>query len=74
MIYNLAFKLFWGISVMGWMGIISLILLLSTAATGFLYVKRIVLIPFKWHVIAATATIIFAVLHFILGLSIQIGF
>jgi hypothetical protein len=45
-----------------------------TATVGFLNLKGIQTIPFKWHPRLALTTIIIAVIHAIFGLSILFNF
>lgn len=55
-------------------GIMTLLLLLSTATIGYLNLKGIVKIPFKWHPRIAIATIIVAIIHGLFGLSMYFNF
>lgn len=66
--------MFLGFPVQTWTGILTFILLLSTATAGFLYYKRIVVFPFKIHPTLAVITITVATIHAILGFSIRLGF
>lgn len=74
MVHNLAFTLFLGQPLVMYLGIITFLLLLFTATVGFLNFKGIAVIPFKWHPRLALITIIIALIHGILGLSILLNF
>ena len=70
MIQNIAFTLILGKPVVMYGGILTLLLLLFTATVGALNFKGISIIPFKWHPRLAALTIIIALVHGLLGLSI----
>lgn len=55
-------------------GILTFLLLIFTATVGALNFKGIAIIPFKWHPRLAITTIIIAIIHAILGLSIYFNF
>ena len=74
MIHNIALTLFLGYPLVMYGGILTLLLLLSTATIGVLNSKGIVTIPFKWHPRLAIATITVALIHGFLGLSIVFNF
>ena len=74
MVHNLAFTLIFGQPLVMYLGITTFLLLLFTATVGFLNFKGISVIPFKWHPRLALITIIVALIHGILGLSILFGF
>jgi hypothetical protein len=74
MIHNLAFTLFLGQPLIMYGGITTFLLLLFTAIVGALNFKGIRIIPFKWHPILALITILVALIHGILGLSILLNF
>ena len=74
MITNLAFYLILGIPLVGYLGVITFLLILFTATVGALNMKGISVIPFKWHPRLAITTIIFATVHGILGASIIFHF
>lgn len=74
MISRIALTLFLGKPLVMYGGIFTFLLLLSTATIGFLNLKGIRLIPFKWHPRLALTTIIVAIIHAILGLSIWFNF
>lgn len=57
-----------------YLGITTFLLLLFTATVGFLNLKGISVIPFKWHPRLALTTIVVALIHGILGLSILLNF
>lgn len=74
MIHALAFTLFLGKPLIMYGGILTLMLLLSTAAIGALNHKGIFIIPFKWHPRLAITTIITALIHALFGLSVYFNF
>lgn len=74
MIYKIALTILWGLPVQTWLGVLTLILLISTATAGFLYYKRIIVFPFKVHPMLAAITIVVAIIHAILGFSIRFVF
>lgn len=74
MISNIALTLFLGKPLIMYGGILSLLLLLTTATVGVLNFKRIAVIPFRWHPRLAIATLVVAIIHGIFGLSIFFNF
>jgi hypothetical protein len=74
MIHALAYTLYFGKPLIMYGGILTLSLLIFTAAVGFLNHHGIHAIPFKWHPRLATLTIIVAIAHAILGLSAYFNF
>lgn len=74
MIHDIALTLFLGKPLVMYGGVFTFFLLLFTATVGALNLKGIVIIPFKWHPRLAIATIIVAIIHGLLGLSIYFGF
>jgi len=74
MIHNLALTLFLGQPLVMYGGILTFLLMLFTAAVGFLNIKGISVIPFKWHPRLAILTIVVATIHAIFGLAIYFGF
>lgn len=74
MISRLALTLFLGQPLIMYGGITTFILLLFTATIGALNFKGITVIPFKWHPRLALTTIIVAIIHATLGLSILFNF
>jgi len=74
MIHTIAYTLVFGKPVIMYGGIFTLILLLFTATVGALNLHGIHVIPFKWHPVLAVTTIIFALLHAMLGLSAYFNF
>jgi hypothetical protein len=74
MIHTLALTPFLGIPALAVGGILTFLLLLSTATIGILNMKGITIIPLKWHFRLAFATITLAVIHAIFGLSISLNF
>lgn len=74
MIHNLAYTLILDEPLIMYGGILTFLLLLSTATIGALNFKGISVIPFKWHPRLAVTTIIVAIFHAILGLSVFFNF
>jgi len=74
MIHNIALTLFLGYPLVMYGGILTFLLLLTTATIGALNFKGIVTIPFKWHPRLAITTIIVALIHGLLGLSTIFNF
>jgi hypothetical protein len=74
MISKIAYTLLFGKPLIMYGGIVTFLLLLFTATVGILNFKGIKTIPFKWHPKLAILTIIFALTHAILGLSIYFNF
>jgi hypothetical protein len=74
MLHTLAFTMFLGKPMIMYGGLLTLALLLFTATVGFLNFKGITVIPFKWHPVLAATTIIIALFHGLLGLSIYFNF
>lgn len=69
MVAQIAYHTFFGLPVVAYFGMATLIFLLSTATVGFLNFRGDMMIPFKWHPRLAGATIFFAIVHAILALS-----
>ncbi len=74
MVHNLALILFLDKPLVMYSGILTLLFLLFTATVGALNFKGITIIPFRWHPRLAITTIIVALFHAILGLSILYNF
>ncbi len=74
MIHKFALTLFLGQPLVMYGGILTLLLLLFTATVGALNFKGITIVPFKWHPRLAIITIVVAIIHAILGLSIFLNF
>lgn len=74
MIHNLAYTLIFGKPVILYGGILTFLLLLTTATIGALNFKGIQVIPFKWHSRLALITILVAIIHALFGLSIYFNF
>jgi dolichyl-phosphate-mannose--protein O-mannosyl transferase len=62
-----------GIPVVIYLGIITLILLLLTAAISTLNKRKIRIIPMKWHSRTAYVTIVFALCHGLLIVLSSLG-
>jgi hypothetical protein len=74
MISNIASTLLFGFPLVMYGGIMTLLLLLSTATIGYLNFRGIATIPFKWHPRLAITTIIVALIHGLFGLSMYFNF
>lgn len=66
MFQEISYYLIFGKPFLMYLGATTLILLLSTATVGFLYLKGKE-IPFGWHVTLAKCTIVVALVHATLG-------
>lgn len=74
MIQNIALTQILGLPLVAYGGMTTLLLVLFTAIVGFLNYRGITTIPFKWHPVLALLTIIFSLIHGVMGLSIFLGF
>lgn len=74
MINTLALTTVFGLPMVVYGGILTLLLLLTTATVAYLHSMGKSPIPFKWHPRLAILTIIVAIMHGIFGLSIFMGF
>lgn len=74
MIHNLALAPFLGLPAVAVGGILTFLLLISTATIGILNMKGITIIPLKWHFRLAFATLVIGIIHAIFGLSIFLNF
>ena len=74
MVHNLALFLIFGQPLIVYLGILTLLLVLSTATVGYLNFHGRFIIPFKWHPRLAFTTIAVALIHCTLGLSIFLNF
>lgn len=74
MIHTIALTLFFGQPLVLYGGVATLFMLLFTATVGALSYKGIQVIGFKWHPRLAIITIVFALIHGTLGLSIFLNF
>jgi hypothetical protein len=59
-----------GLPLAVYFGIITFICLLTTATIGMLVLKGLYHIPFKWHMRMAVITILFAISHVMLVISL----
>jgi len=74
MINHIAFTLILGLPLVMYGGVLTFLLVLFTATVGALNFKGITVIPFKWHPRLAITTIVIAILHALMGLSILFNF
>lgn len=73
MLREIATTVILGKPLMLYFGILTFLLLLSTALIGYLNFKGNSIIPFKWHPRIAVTTIIIAIIHAILVISVYLG-
>jgi len=74
MIYSIAYAPFGGLSVVAYSGIITLTFFIFTATVGFLNYHKIRIIPFAWHPWLALTSLLLAVVHAVLALSIYFNY
>jgi len=74
MIYQIAFQVIFGLPLVAWGGVVTLVSLLTTATLGFLYHTGRANFRFKWHWIAAITTITLGLLHGIVAMLALLGF
>ena len=72
MIKNIAYSLILGKPVVMYFGLITIILLLTTATIGYLAYRGKV--NFSWHKAMAATTITVAVIHAVLALSLYLNY
>jgi hypothetical protein len=72
MLENISYFLIFGRPLIFYLGILSLTLLVSTAAVGYLNFKGRTKIPFKWHPRLAALTITVVAIHGALGILLYI--
>ena len=65
-----ALYLIFGKPLFAYFGLLTLVSLLFTAAISTLNKKGIRVIPFKWHAVMARVTIVLALIHTFLALSL----
>jgi hypothetical protein len=68
MFQNITYFLIFGKPLIMYFGIITLLSFLTTATLGFLIIHGLGKIPFKYHKIMATISIILAIIHGIMGI------
>lgn len=69
---SIAYTMYFGFPLVGYLGILSYVLLLITASLMVLTKKRILRVPVKYHRQAALITILIATIHFLLAISIYL--
>jgi len=74
MFHAFALTTFFGLPLVAYGGLTTLVLVIFTATVGFLNFKGIHTIPFKWHPVLALITITVAIIHGFFGLSIFLNF
>lgn len=71
-IQDLAYSIYWGLPLAGWLGIITYISLISTASVMVLTRKGIYRFSLNTHKNLARLTILLATIHFIFAISVYI--
>lgn len=71
MLAEIATFLILGKPLIFYLGIISLLLLLSTASIGYMNLHGINKIPLRWHFRLAKTTVTVAIIHGILALALR---
>jgi hypothetical protein len=74
MFAQIAYHPFFGLPVVAYLGMLTLLLFIFTASVGYSNFKGKSILPFKWHPRLAVTALIFALIHAIFALSIHIGF
>jgi len=74
MFYQIAYYVVFGLPVVAWGGILTLISMLTTATLGYLFHTGKAVFPFYWHWGMALTTITLAILHGTLGILALLGF
>ncbi len=70
MLQNITYFLIFGKPLIMYLGIITLLSFFITATLGFMIIKGIGKIPFRWHKATAIISILLAVVHGILGILV----
>ncbi len=71
-IQDLAYRLYWGLPLAGWLGILTYISLISTASVMVLTRKGIKRFSINTHKNLARLTIILATIHFVFAISVYL--
>jgi hypothetical protein len=74
MIAQIAYHPFFGLPVVAYLGMLTLLLFIFTALVGYTSLKGKPILPFKWHPRLAATALIFALIHAIFALSARLGF
>ncbi|MFH1404328.1 MAG: hypothetical protein ABIH11_08680 [Candidatus Altiarchaeota archaeon] len=69
-----AYNEVFGMPVIVWGGIATLLMICATAAIGFLNARGVRRIPFKYHKPAAVLSLILAFMHALLAVGANMGF
>jgi len=72
MLENISYFLIFGKPLIWYLGMMTLLSLISTAAIGYLNFKGKMMVPFKWHPRIAALTLILALIHGSLGLMLYL--
>lgn len=71
---KLAYTLVFGKPLIMHLGILTLLSLLLTVSIAYASARKVKWIPFKFHRVVGLVTIIFAIIHSLLGFSVYLGF
>ena len=74
MIAQFAYSIYFSLPVVAYAGIIIILLLLTTAALGYLSLHGKIKNGFKYHFFFAKTTVAFALIHAILAISAYLKF
>lgn len=69
---QIAYTMFFNFPIVGYLGILSYLLLILTASLMVLTKRRIIRVPVKYHKRSALLTTIVATFHFLLAISIYL--
>ncbi len=73
MFVKIAYYYILGLPLIGWMGILTLLSLLTVASIGLANMRGWHKIPLKWHFRLAAVTLILAAIHGFIGLMVYIS-
>jgi fructose-specific phosphotransferase system IIC component len=74
MIHQIALTTFFGLPLVAYGGILTLLSFLFTASIGYASHHSIKYLPFKWHPRMVAISFIFAIIHGFAALSIFLGY
>ena len=70
LIQQIAYYQLLGKPIIVYTGILTFLSLFATASAGFIIFKKIWRLPFKLHIFLAVTTLILAVIHALMGISL----
>jgi len=73
MLLGIIFQRYFGLPLIAWGGIVTLLSLLTTATFGYTMYKGLNPLPIKWHFRLALLTIILALIHGLVALLAFLG-